>query len=383
MRIVILEDNVERQVAMREVIQDIFPRMSIEFFAVARKMIERLESTGIYDVALISLDNDLDMVPAEHGRYVDAGDGIEVAEWLITRPPVVPVLVHTTNTPAGDQIDKLLHAHGWFHDRVVPYDGEAWISEVWRSSVRRLIVTHTPEATVSSAGVTVLKHGLQTGLPLEAILKDILEVLSVHSRGGEDVSDLSIELAYLCENKILKAIVSVGNLVISEFMGAAPCEILHDCADLFGIGPIEADKATIEPSLRSLLLEKGFREIQFDVIQPMPGHHAVLLTGNRSNRLQLNASSVQANLRAAKSLLELLLLTANPGPQNETAGRQWLEQRPERHPGRSADPGNSLVHGSLRQPNLVAMTQFGIWWRNHRERPHEPAADGGTQPRAA
>lgn len=42
MRIVILEDNVERQVAMREVIQDIFPRMSIEFFAVPRKMIERL-----------------------------------------------------------------------------------------------------------------------------------------------------------------------------------------------------------------------------------------------------------------------------------------------------------------------------------------------------
>jgi hypothetical protein len=124
------------------------------------------QSSGIYDVALISLDNDLDMVPAEHGRYVDAGDGIEVSKWLITRPPVVPVLVHTTNTPAGDQIDKLLHAHGWFHDRVVPYDGEAWISEVWRSSVRRLIVTHAPEATVSSAGVTVLKHGLQTGLPI-------------------------------------------------------------------------------------------------------------------------------------------------------------------------------------------------------------------------
>ncbi|MEZ6040300.1 MAG: hypothetical protein R3C20_07325 [Planctomycetaceae bacterium] len=72
-------------------------------------------------------------------------------------PPVVPVLVHTTNTMAGDQIDELLGSNGWSHSRVIPYDGKL-DSEVWRSTVRTLFVTHAPDATVI-IGVTILSMG--------------------------------------------------------------------------------------------------------------------------------------------------------------------------------------------------------------------------------
>ena len=317
MRIVILEDNPDRRAAMSDVLADLFPRAVVEYFAVAQRMIEHLDSTGLYDVALISLDNDLDMVTSDDGRLVDPGDGIEVAKWLMTRPPVVPVLVHTTNTMAGDQIDELLGSNGWSHSRVIPYDGESWIPEVWRSTVRTLIVTHAPDATVSAIGVMVLKHGLQSGLPLEVMLEDILRVGALHLRGDEAVEDFSFELAYLSGRDDLTSIVSVGNSLVSEFAGGASREAVGGSTDCFGIGPISHLHHSIEPSLRWLLAEKGIREIQFEMVQPKPGHQAVLLTGNRSNQLDLISPGIQANIRAVKSLLELALMIAIREPQND------------------------------------------------------------------
>ncbi|MEZ6125823.1 MAG: response regulator [Planctomycetaceae bacterium] len=317
MRIVILEDNPDRRAAMSDVLADLFPRAVVEYFAVARRMIEHLDSTGLYDVALISLDNDLDMVTSDDGRLVDPGDGIEVAKWLITRPPVVPVLVHTTNTMAGDQIDELLGSNGWSHSRVIPYDGESWIPEVWRSTVRTLIVTHAPDATVSSIGVTILKHGLQFGLPLEVMLEDILRVGALHSRGDEAVEDFSFELAYLSGSDVLASIVSVGKPLLADIGFGATKEVVDLSISCLGIGPVASDNDSVEPMFRRLLVENGIREIQFEIVQPKPGHQAVLLTGNRSNQLDLISPGIQANIRAVKSLLELALVIAIREPQND------------------------------------------------------------------
>ncbi len=326
MRIVILEDNPDRQAAMSDVLTDLFPRAAIEYFAVARGMIEHLDLTGLYDVALISLDNDLDMVTSDDGRLVDAGDGIEVAKWLTARPPVVPVLVHTTNTLAGDQIDELLGTNGWSHARVVPYDGEHWIQEVWRSTVRALIVAHAPEATVSSVGVTVLKHGLQAGWSLEVMLEDILRIGALHSRGDEDAQDFSFELAYLSSSSdVLTAIVSVGNSLLSDIGPGAAREVVEWSDGCLGIGPVAPNNESVEPSFRRILAEKGIQEIQFDVVQPGPGHQAVLLTGNRSRRLDLSSLGIQASIRAVKSLLELTLMIKIRESQNDID----VNQQPE------------------------------------------------------
>lgn len=325
MRIVILEDSPDRRTAMSDVLADLFPRAVIAYFAVATEMTEYLDATGIYDVALISLDNDLDMVTSVDGRPVDVGDGIEVAKWLMTRPPVVPVLVHTTNTMAGDRIDELLKANGWSHSRVIPYDGELWIQEVWRSAVRDLIVAHAPDATVSSVGVTILKHGLQAGRSLNAMLEDILRVGALHSRGDVDAEDFSLELAYLSGSNVLTSVVSVGNALISEFSGGVSIEVVSGNALCFGIGSIDTAHESIEPSLRRILQEKEFREIQFDVIQPAPGHQAVLLTGNRSCRVDLSSPGVQANIRAIRSLLELALVVTIREPLNDIDVNQQSE----------------------------------------------------------
>ena len=186
----------------------------------------------------------------------------------------------------------------------------------WRSAVRTLIVTHAPDATVSSVGVTIIKHGLQTGWSLEVMLEDILQLGALHSLGDEEGDAFSFELAYLSDNDILTSIVSVGNSLGGEFVGGGSREVVNGCADCFGIGPIDNTHESIEPSLRWLLDKKEIREIQFDVVQPKPGHQAVLLTGNQSSHLDLSSPKVQANIRAVKSLLELALVVAIREPQN-------------------------------------------------------------------
>ncbi|MEZ6132633.1 MAG: response regulator [Planctomycetaceae bacterium] len=325
MRIVILEDNPDRRAAMSVVLDDLFPRAAIEYFAVAREMIEHLDLTGLDDVALISLDNDLDMVTDDNGRLVDAGDGIEVAKWLISRPPVAPVLVHTTNSLAGDQIDELLRANGWSHARVVPYGAETWIQEVWRSMLRTLVVTYAPDATVSSVGVTILKHGFQAGRSLNEMLEDILRVGVLHSRGDENADAFSLELAYLSGIDVLTSIVSVGNSLLSEIGPGAAREVVEWSDGCLGIGPVAPNNESVEPSFRRILVEKGIQEIQFDVVQPGPGHQAVLLTGNRSSRLDLSSLGIQANIRAVKSLLELTLMIKIRESQNDIDVKQQPE----------------------------------------------------------
>jgi len=314
MRIVILEDNLDRQAAMSVVLNDLFPAAVIEYFAVAKQMIQWLDVTGIYDVALISLDNDLEMLEGEDGLLVDAGDGVDVAKWLVTMPPVVPVVIHTTNTTAGDRIEELLRSHGWLHARVVPYAAEVWVQETWRSTVRRLIVAHAPDATVSSVGVTVLKHGLQYGWSLEVILRDILEVGVIHSHGDKEPRTYNFELACLSHSGNLDSIVSIGNSVLSEIGYGATREFMELSADCFGIGPVTLDST--DRLIRNLLVEKGFKEIQLDVLQPTPSHQAVFLSGNTGTHLNLGSPRVQANIRAMKELLELALVIALREPQN-------------------------------------------------------------------
>ncbi len=310
MRIVILEDNSDRREVMSSVLADMFLDIAAEFFFTSHQMIDSLSTTGIYDVALISLDNDLEIAEADRGRLTDAGDGIEVAEWLTNQPSVVPIVIHTTNTNAGDKIEQLLGTDGWICARVVPYEGESWIRERWRSIVRNLIVSYSPDATVSFVGIQILKHALKKGIPADQSLRDILRVASLHSRGLEREDDLSFELAYLGGRRALRSIVGTGFSVLSEIGCGATSEILGWSTESIGIGPIAPSHESLEPMFCSLLAEIRVREIQFDVVQPDSKHQAVLLTASKSNLLDLSSHKIQANIRETKALLELGLLLA-------------------------------------------------------------------------
>lgn len=65
MRILILEDNADRQVEMSLALRDRFPQSPIEFFSAVAPMRARLGSGGLADVAAIALDHDLEMLPGE------------------------------------------------------------------------------------------------------------------------------------------------------------------------------------------------------------------------------------------------------------------------------------------------------------------------------
>jgi hypothetical protein len=60
------------------------------------------------------------------------------------------VLVHTTNTQAGDRIVDLLSKSHWPVGRVVPYGDLDWVSEAWFRSARNLIVKHVPTPLTSA-----------------------------------------------------------------------------------------------------------------------------------------------------------------------------------------------------------------------------------------
>ena len=164
MRILILEDNADRRTAMLEHIADCLPMFGVSFFETSESMINALKSAKWDEIALISLDNDLDPIQI-NGRATDAGDGLAVARFLVefksmpdtlqvTMPPLV---IHTTNELAALQMQHLFSVAKWRFERVTPYDGESWIGEVWIQKVRAAIVENVSDRrTVAGA---CIKHG--------------------------------------------------------------------------------------------------------------------------------------------------------------------------------------------------------------------------------
>src|SRR3954466_10748263 len=107
MKIVILEDNVERQQAMRAWLADRFYSYEHQFFDDSSEMIRYL-ADHLSDTIVISLDHDLDLKPTPDGRCLDPGSGREVADYLAARIPVCPIVLATTNAPAAAGMELVL-----------------------------------------------------------------------------------------------------------------------------------------------------------------------------------------------------------------------------------------------------------------------------------
>lgn len=145
MRALILEDNRDRRVAMIARLMERFPFVRVAFFDSSKAMIELLEADKLEDVALISLDHDLEMIPCAGGAWIDPGTGLDVANWLSKRPtPLCPVVVHTTNSHAGDNMARELHEANWVTRRVIPHDDLQWIDSDWFREARNAIVSFAP-----------------------------------------------------------------------------------------------------------------------------------------------------------------------------------------------------------------------------------------------
>src|SRR5262245_23126336 len=139
MKIVILEDNKDRQAVMRACIADRFYSFEPHIFDGAEETIRFLEA-HLADTIVISLDHDLELKPGPDGRCFDPGTGREVADFLAGKTPVCPVIIHTTNSPAASGMELVLQDAGWKTRRVVPFDDMRWIETDWFFAMRRALV---------------------------------------------------------------------------------------------------------------------------------------------------------------------------------------------------------------------------------------------------
>jgi hypothetical protein len=150
LKIVILEDNEERQAIMRACLEDRFYMYEHRFFVDAAAMIHFLND-HLAEAIVISLDHDLDGGCDEYGRLIDVGTGRDVADYLATHVPVCPVVIHTSNSDCAIGMEQELHAARWQTRRVVPFDDLTWIEQAWFPVIRRIIVGSIPQHGVPVA----------------------------------------------------------------------------------------------------------------------------------------------------------------------------------------------------------------------------------------
>lgn len=137
--IVILEDNQDRQRIMRDCLANLTADQPTQFFKTAFETIDWLK-THLSDTGFIALDHDLEMLEGDDPRkLVDPGTGRDVANFLATQEPVCPVIIHTTNMPAGVGMEMALKEAGWATRRIVPYGDLEWIPEIWFPTVSKLL----------------------------------------------------------------------------------------------------------------------------------------------------------------------------------------------------------------------------------------------------
>jgi hypothetical protein len=132
--ILILEDDRERIERFTAALRDIVPSIPLIVWRSASRMIREVEPF-LPAARLISLDHDLE--PGE-GETEDPGEGIDVARFLAARPPVCPVIIHSSNGSRSDWMIGEFELGGWKYKRVAPI-GDDWIESYWRAVVSKLL----------------------------------------------------------------------------------------------------------------------------------------------------------------------------------------------------------------------------------------------------
>jgi hypothetical protein len=132
--LLMLEDDRERIERFTAALKAVDPLMPLVIWRSAKTMIREVEPF-LPSARLMSLDHDLE--PWE-GDVGDPGDGIEAAKFLAERPPVCPVIIHTSNGPRSDWMIGEFELGEWRYNRVAPI-GDDWIEAYWRVVVRKLL----------------------------------------------------------------------------------------------------------------------------------------------------------------------------------------------------------------------------------------------------
>lgn len=136
--IVILEDDADRVAAMTHCLDERLPEYGVLVFDNAPDMINWLRD-HLNEVTILCLDHDLGPNRVRSGGIFDPGTGRDVVNYLATRAPVCPVVIHTTNSLAVPGMQMELEDADWMFCRVVPYDDVRWIREAWIVDVQEAL----------------------------------------------------------------------------------------------------------------------------------------------------------------------------------------------------------------------------------------------------
>ena len=137
--VLILEDDPERVARMRPWVERLLPGVEWCCFERAAEAIVWIADRQA-DAVLVSLDHDLPLHHDLDGKVDDFGTGRQVSDFLGRRPPTCPVIVHTSNGPAGDGMVWSLQRCGWPVWRVPAMGDLEWIDFAWGPTLARLIV---------------------------------------------------------------------------------------------------------------------------------------------------------------------------------------------------------------------------------------------------
>lgn len=136
--IAILEDDDRRTEAMRDEIQRSVPQMNAIFFDNAPAMLAWLK-VNLSNVRLLCLDHDLGPNRQQDGQVFDPGIGRDVTDFLVTKKPSCPVLIHSSNFTAASGMENILENAGWTVERIAPFDDLKWIKTQWSGRLEALL----------------------------------------------------------------------------------------------------------------------------------------------------------------------------------------------------------------------------------------------------
>ena len=136
--IVILDDEPDRLRAMVPVLSRKHPELKVVTFDNAPD-VNAWFASNLESCVLICLDHDLGPTRKRDGEVFDPGIGRDVADFLATREPVCPIVIHTTNTFARPGMILVLEESGWSVSFVSPYSDTLWIREVWAEEIEHVI----------------------------------------------------------------------------------------------------------------------------------------------------------------------------------------------------------------------------------------------------
>jgi hypothetical protein len=322
MRALILEDNRDRRVAMIGRLAERFPFLHVTFFDASQAMIDFMKSDTLQDVAMISLDHDLEFIAGLNGDWVDPGTGLEVARWLSEQPkPICPVVVHTTNSREGGKMMRLLEKSHWVSHRVIPHDDLQWIDTDWFRVVRNAIVESAPTRRSTPSHEVQSKVSLIRALlageydSRQAFCRSaITRIADAYLRDlRQMLDDVSVEVISLVNKNVLVPVVDFEGPIVRWCREAGiPPGPFFDWAERGPLAPEQLERGEHAAERLSL---SGVHQIQIGILEVADMQALLVVSATRS----LAATAVQATIAELKEAIEIVVLI---GLQRLPSGKQ-------------------------------------------------------------